>query len=486
MKNISESKVKHIVILAISLALLNYAVGKFSKYNKQKMSAAQPAIISSDEGLNEGISPSKSEAPSIKKIKGVSELEEPSRYFLDITSQTEMNYECLPIVVEKKPKYDIDFLHCSDAALEQDGKSIELTKNFRVTEMLARRYNFWRRVYSHFSSNQYLLHLAEYPEVVLEIYDLSKVSDLDYHQKRKLVRKISQKRKYYYRKLFKKLHKHRNDDLNSFSPDMQRIARLMGHISNKKKYRIASLSIRTQTGQRNYIEKGLTQASKYISAIESEFKKVGIPSEISRLAFVESSFNLQAHSKAGASGVFQIMPSTGHQYLKIKTGIDERNDPIKAARAAAKLLQLNYKITKRWPLAITAYNHGVGSIKRAVKKTGSYEIDVIIDRYNHNSFGFASKNFYAEFLAMLGTLHEAHLLFPGNLRYDPLAFDTVKLPRTYSMHTIRKKYGVTNQQIEELNPDISDWYIKRGGVLPKGFDLKVPVEKESDISLSKS
>jgi membrane-bound lytic murein transglycosylase D len=220
-----------------------------------------------------------------------------------------------------------------------------------------------------------------------------------------------------------------------------------------------------------------------MSAIENEFDKQSVPRELARIAFVESSFNLKAHSKVGASGVYQIMPSTGRQYLKTYPGIDERNDPIKAARAAAKLLKLNYKITKKWPLAITAYNHGVGSIRRAVKTTGSSDIEVIIEKYRHKSFGFASKNFFTEYLAILGTLHNAHNLFPGINRHDPISFDNVKLPRTYTISQIKKKYKITSTQIKDLNPDISHKLLRSNGTISRGYILKIPVRSKSLTSV---
>ena len=129
------------------------------------------------------------------------------------------------------------------------------------------------------------------------------------------------------------------------------------------------------------------------------FRQVGVPSVITRLAFVESMFNYKARSRAGAVGVWQFMPKTGKQFLVINRHIDERKSIYKSTRAAAKLLLINYRYLGSWPLAITAYNHGMGSMSKAVKKIGSSRIEDIIANYKGRSFGFASKNFYAEFLA---------------------------------------------------------------------------------------
>ena len=76
-------------------------------------------------------------------------------------------------------------------------------------------------------------------------------------------------------------------------------------------------------------------------------------------------------------------------------------DVLKSTRAAAKLLKRNYRLLKSWPLAVTGYNHGAYGVKRAVKKVGSRDLVDLIENYDKHSWGFASKNFYAELIAMI-------------------------------------------------------------------------------------
>jgi membrane-bound lytic murein transglycosylase D len=261
----------------------------------------------------------------------------------------------------------------------------------------------------------------------------------------------------------------------SFTPAIRRIARLMAHNRDDDNYLSAYSSLRLQRGQRDFIAAGLAVAPRYFDAIEAEFTRQGIPVEISRLAFVESSFNLRALSKVGASGVYQLMPETGRQYLRVVAGsIDERNDPIKASSAAAKLLKLYYNLTGSWPLAITAYNHGVGGIKRAVREVGSGDITHLINRYRGNAFGFAGKNFYASFLGVLATLKEADRLFPEVTRPEPLRYAAVKLPKETPIAALRKKYNVSLDEIAMLNPDLSRAALRAQIALPRGYVLKVP------------
>jgi membrane-bound lytic murein transglycosylase D len=147
---------------------------------------------------------------------------------------------------------------------------------------------------------------------------------------------------------------------------------------------------------------------------------------------------------------------------------------IKASRAAAKLLRLNYDLTGAWPLAITAYNHGVGGIRRATQAVDSHDIADLIDKYHGNQFGFASKNFYSSFLGVLATLKDADRLFPEVPRVQPLAFSTIKLSKPISVREICRRNTVSLAQVAQLNPDISPRVIRSESKLPTGFVIKIP------------
>jgi membrane-bound lytic murein transglycosylase D len=137
--------------------------------------------------------------------------------------------------------------------------------------------------------------------------------------------------------------------------------------------------------------------------MERIFRAEGLPLELTRLPLVESCFDVEAYSKVGAAGIWQFMPATGRLYaMDVNDSVDERRDPIASTRAAARFLRHNYEaLEDSWPLAITAYNHGPAGIRRAISATGTTDIGVIVGRYDGPAFGFASRNFYAEFLAAL-------------------------------------------------------------------------------------
>lgn len=385
--------------------------------------------------------------------------------------------DCLPLHVRDQGAIGILFLQCSEAAYQRDGQEAVISETFTVAAPVARRVNFWRRIYSLWSKDQYVMHLSQYPEVVVEAYDVSRAGEeLNAVRREILVKAVAKSQRDQYSKLFIQMHRLRADEAQ-FTPAMKRLAATMAHIKDGDKYLIAARTLRLQRGQRDFIASGLAVAPRYLPSIEKEFEAQGIPIDIARLAFVESSFNLAANSKVGAAGVYQIMPATGRQYLKITDSIDERRDPIKASRAAAKLLRLNYGLTGNWPLAITAYNHGVGGIRRAVKSVGSNEIIDLINRYYGPQFGFASKNFFASYLAVLWTLKDADRLFPEVPKTEALAFEDVRLDKAMTIAQLRKKHNMTLRDIADLNPDILRPVLVGNGTLPRGYVLKVSTKK---------
>ena len=123
---------------------------------------------------------------------------------------------------------------------------------------------------------------------------------------------------------------------------------------------------------------------------------------MTRLVFVESSFNVDAKSRVGASGLWQIMPNIGRKFKYLQNSFDKRDHPYYATKLAAKILKENYLILKNWPLAVTSYNYGVGSMLKVKQKLDTDDVEVIFGGKKENPYiGFASRNFYATFLAAL-------------------------------------------------------------------------------------
>jgi membrane-bound lytic murein transglycosylase D len=181
-------------------------------------------------------------------------------------------------------------------------------------------------------------------------------------------------------------------------------------------YGAAVQNLRVQEGMREQFREGLLRSRYYRTTMERIFSGAGLPPELVVLAEVESGFYNRARSNAGAVGIWQFTRGTGRQFMRITRYHDDRLDPATETEAAAKLLRSNYLTFGSWPLAITAYDYGTaGTAEAADLYAGDYER--MVRNYDGPHFGFASKNYYAEFLAALQIDRFEDSYFP-DIRYD--------------------------------------------------------------------
>jgi membrane-bound lytic murein transglycosylase D len=241
--------------------------------------------------------------------------------------------------------------------------------------------------------------------------------------------------------------------------------------------KIAVNNVRWQLGQSDAFLDGLQRSGEYRSHIDKILQNRGLPPELALLPHVESSFNPNAYSHANAAGMWQFTRLTGQRFMRIDHFIDERMDPYIAADAAMSLLEYNHSILGTWPLALTAYNHGVGGISRAVRETGTTAIEKIVTNYKGRAFGFAGRNFYAQFLAVNEVERNAHLYFKDIRFAIPPTFTEVRLDSFIGARDFAKSVGTTINQLRIDNPSLRNavWQgVKR---IPRGFRLKLRAEK---------
>jgi len=174
-------------------------------------------------------------------------------------------------------------------------------------------------------------------------------------------------------------------------------------------------NVHTQRGIKERFRDGIVRSGRYVDSFRQIMTNEGVIPELALLPLVESSFQ-NAKSKAAALGVWQFTRSTGKLYLNINKKSDDRLDPTKSTRAAARLLHENYLALGSWPLAITAYNHGRGGMVRAKSEIGP-DLTQIISDYHGPVFGYASMNFYTEFLAAVDVYNNYEQYF-GTLALD--------------------------------------------------------------------
>ena len=231
--------------------------------------------------------------------------------------------------------------------------------------------------------------------------------------------------------------------------------------------------IRTQRGAKEHFAEGLRISGRYIAEMKKIFREEGVPEELTYLPLVESSFNIRARSGVGAVGMWQFMPDTGRKFMRIDGAVDERRDPTASTRAAARLLKQNFRLFENWPLAITAYNHGTEGIFRGVKAVESDDLVDLIRRYESPTFGFASKNFYAEFLAVREIATKREVYFPFLRAHPPVLLREVDVKRQVPLHAVLKPAAISQEDFFEWNPAL-DRDIKS---LPLGYRVKLPDHK---------
>ena len=244
-------------------------------------------------------------------------------------------------------------------------------------------------------------------------------------------------------------------------------------VSNSE-LRAAVGRIRYQQGLRDRFREGLVRSGRWRSYIEEQFDELGVPVDLAALPHVESSYNPDARSHVGASGIWQFTRSTGRRFMRVDHVVDERNDPFSASRAAGELLAYNFSITGNWPMAITAYNHGLSGVRRAMNRYGDANYVDIFRKYNGRTFGFASRNFYVAFLAARKVDQDPERYFPGIEMDDPVPYDTVRLKAYATAADVSKALGVPERQLAKHNPALQATVWQGSKHLPRGFLVRLP------------
>ena len=234
--------------------------------------------------------------------------------------------------------------------------------------------------------------------------------------------------------------------------------------------------VKAQRGIKERTAAGIKRSGRYLDQIRQIFQERGLPPELTFLPIVESSYEINARSSAGALGIWQFMPRTGRQYLRIGRGIDERKDPLESSRAAASYLKEAYESLGSWPLAITSYNYGVAGMTRAVAAVESDDLVELIQNYNHPRWGFPPKNFYAEFLAAVEIGSNVERYFPGLQLDTPVKIKEVEVRRGTSVASLAKSFKLKQDEFLGWNPALS----RSTRVVPAGYVVKLPIDKSAE------
>jgi peptidoglycan lytic transglycosylase D len=324
---------------------------------------------------------------------------------------------------------------------------------------------FWIRVYTEVTTDQGLLHDDWNLGLV---YEVLRFDPADSPRQRE---HIVEQAKARIATLLRRFAGGATDNLTAHE---RRILHAFGDKPTAAQFRDAIEGIRFQLGQADRFHEGLIRAQAYEADISRILAERGVPPEIGALPHVESSFNPAAYSRVGAAGLWQFMPGTARRYMRVDSVVDQRLDPYSATEAAANLMLYNYRLLGTWPLAVTAYNHGPGGLRRAQDDLGTSDIAVIVKRYQGATFGFASRNFYVAFLAALEVDRNAEKYFGPLTRLPEAPSTLVALPDYIPVDAVAKAFKADLGALRVLNPALRPPVWNRARFVPRGYAMRLP------------
>jgi membrane-bound lytic murein transglycosylase D len=217
--------------------------------------------------------------------------------------------------------------------------------------------------------------------------------------------------------------------------------------------------------------KWLGRSTRYTPLVKEQLRARQMPEDLTYLAFIESGYNPNAHSRAAAVGLWQFISETGKRYgLEVGTYVDERRDPIKATDAALDYLQELYDRFGSWYLAAAAYNTGENRVARIMREETGSERGRDEDFWRIASRLPAETRNYVPLMLAAGHIgKEPDQYGFADVEYQaPLAYDTVRVPADIPLAAVAKAVGADADSIFELNPELvrqqtppnREWYVR--------------------------
>ena len=356
---------------------------------------------------------------------------------------------------------------------------LDCSEDFPCPEALHGRVVFWAHVYFKWGKDKAVFHDPDVPERVYSVVDTGRGCSSSVKSRLNRERKRIKTALY---NTAKKL-----ESSAPLSEEEQHLASLFPG-KNPNQLRRKSEKIRCQTGIRESFIKGLARFNRYSYMVDSILAQYNLHPDIRYLPFVESTYNPRAYSKAGAAGMWQIMPSTARTLgLQLDATIDERLDPEAATHGAARYLtesrtsltKLAQKIdpgvqdSEISPFVITSYNYGVNGMRRAIRKVNPDYMEVL-EKYRSPSFRTAVKNFYASFLAARHVVKNAEQYFGKELAPKPVRVLTLALNNPTSVDRIKQVFGFSEEELRPLNLGLTRFIWNGWRMIPAGYKLKLP------------
>lgn len=226
------------------------------------------------------------------------------------------------------------------------------------------------------------------------------------------------------------------------------------------------------------MELWLQRSETYMPMIQKIFKEEKVPSELAYLAFIESGLNPKARSWAAAVGMWQFIAATGRVYgLEVNWWVDERRDPEKATRAAARHLRDLYDIWGDWHLAMANYNISPRGLNRAITRAGGkkdyWEAYPYLPRETRGYVpGFIAT-------AMIG-LNPEEFGFERKYEGEPYSYDVVEVDGLMPLDALAEATGISVDKLKDYNPELLRWATPPGNKYP----LKIPTGKKEEFLIA--
>ncbi|MGV3520337.1 LysM peptidoglycan-binding domain-containing protein [Luteitalea sp.] len=207
---------------------------------------------------------------------------------------------------------------------------------------------------------------------------------------------------------------------------------------------------------REFLAGGLQRGGKYLPMVQSVFRAEGVPLDLAYVPLIESAFKPTALSRASARGMWQFMRGTAGDFgLKQDWYIDERADPEKATRAAARYFKQLYGMFSDWHLAMASYNGGPGRVQRAMKAARVEDFWELTanDRYLPRE----TREYVPMILAAVIIAKN-----PTQYGFEPtpiegLAYDKVQVGNAVDLRRVAEWTGASIDEIQALNPELRRW-----------------------------
>jgi len=336
-------------------------------------------------------------------------------------------------------------------------------EHFPLPAAIAPNVAFWEKVYGQYSIREGILHDRRHLDLVygvipLEHPDLPGASERNRRLAQAEIERIAA--------LLHSL----ADGVAPAGVQERKLAALLSGRSPEF-LRQAADNIRMQAGLKERFLLGVQRSGAYIKEFRRRFVAAGLPAELAYLPHVESSFDPEARSKAGAVGLWQFTRETGLRYLSINASIDERLDPWRASEAATRYLKESYAALGDWPLALTSYNYGRAGMLRAKAELGSYER--IFTDYHGGHFKFAARNFYPEFLAAVRVARRLEA-DPAVRCHRPRGTIVKELAHSMTIMDVSRQYRVGREEIVAMNPALLSPVVTGRRSIPRGYALRLP------------